>query len=292
MRYRIEHLTTYTYEEPVGLSYQIAHLRPLDTPWQRCHSHTLDVTPTPQARGEGEDYFGNAVCRFELAKPHAKLRILARSEVDVTRGAAPHIDAIEWEEAARHFDQPILALPDERAASEFVFDSPHAPVSEGALAFAARHFTPGRPLLKAVDSLMHAIHDEFEYDPDATHIGTPVEELLSLGRGVCQDFAHLMIAAIRAMGLPARYVSGYLLTAPPPGQARLVGADASHAWVSVFVPGTGWLEFDPTNAVRPGDEHIVLAYGRDFADVSPLRGVILGGGSHELDVAVTVTPLP
>ncbi|MGC3963772.1 MAG: transglutaminase family protein [Rhodocyclaceae bacterium] len=290
MRYRIDHITEYQYDEAVTLSYQVAHLRPLDTPWQRCIDHVVEVTPSPDQQQDTADYFGNPTTRFELAKPHTVLRVRAHSLVNVSRAKASQPTSLPWEEAAAHFRQPILASQDERSACEFLFATPHTPTNALVRAFAAEVFTPQRPITDALTALTELIHEGFDFDPDATHVGTSLNEVLALRRGVCQDFTHLMIAAVRAMGLPARYVSGYLLTRPPPGQVRLVGADASHAWVSAFVPGCGWLEFDPTNNVQPENEHIVLAYGRDFSDVSPLRGVILGGGNHALDVAVTVEP--
>lgn len=290
MRYCIDHVTEYRYDEAVTLSYQVAHLRPLDTPWQRCIDHVLEVAPSPDLRQDATDYFGNPTTRFEIARPHTTLKVRARSLVDVSRGGSSLPIPSAWEDVAAHFRQPILADRDERSACEFLFATPHTPTNEVVRAFFAAVFKPGRPTLETLMALMAHIHDGFEFDPDATRVETSLSEVLALRRGVCQDFTHLMIAAVRAMGLPARYVSGYLLTKPPPGQARLVGVDASHAWVSVFVPGCGWLEFDPTNNVRPTDEHIALGYGRDFSDVSPLRGVILGGGNHALDVAVTVEP--
>lgn len=290
MRLSITHLTRYRYSQTVGHSSQIAHLRPRDLPNQRCLSHTLQISPAADSLREDKDYFGNPITRFELCSPHDTLLVRAHSEVELTRDTGPLPDSPSWEEVQQHFAQPQWGINEDSAAGEFLFPSAYVPASQALRDFAEPDFVPGRPLLEVCDALMKRIHAEFDFDPDATHVATPLSEVLLIRRGVCQDFAHLMIGALRAMGVPARYLSGYLLTEPPPGQARLEGADASHAWVAVYVPDQGWTEFDPTNAVRPGNGHITLAWGRDFGDVSPLRGVILGGGSHQIDVEVTVRP--
>jgi transglutaminase-like putative cysteine protease len=191
----------------------------------------------------------------------------------------------------QYFAETRWGLDADSAAAEFLFPSAFVPHTPTLREYASASFTPDAEIVAASQDLMTRIHEDFEFDSAATHVTTSVETVLEIRRGVCQDFAHLMIGCLRALGLPARYVSGYLLTEPPPGQARLIGADASHAWVAVYVPEHGWLALDPTNNIVPGDKHIMLAWGRDFGDVSPLRGVILGGGEHEVDVGVTVTPL-
>lgn len=290
MRYSIEHITRYAYTQPVGLSFQIAHLQPRDGDGQRCLAHALEISPAPVTLNEDRDYFGNSVARFELATPHAELVVVARSEVERLRPDADLPDSPAWEDVQKRFASPLWGLGPVSAAGEFLFPSPNVPFSPALRDFALQDFVPGRPILTATSALMHRIHTEFEFDPEATHVATLVEQVLAMRRGVCQDFAQLMIGSLRALGLPARYMSGYLLTEPPPGQPRLEGADASHAWVAVFVPELGWFEFDPTNDLVPREAHITLAWGRDFADVSPLRGVILGGGAHEVSVAVTVRP--
>ncbi|MEL0029062.1 MAG: transglutaminase family protein, partial [Perlucidibaca sp.] len=222
---------------------------------------------------------------------HQSLTITAELQIEVLSRPQPDLEiSLPWDEVVdtcRYAGRPqphLDVLP-------FRQESPHVRIKHDFARYAADCFPAGRPVLAGARALMEQIHDEFTFDAEATHVGTPLMEVLEQRRGVCQDFAHLMIACLRSLGLPARYVSGYLLTQPPPGQPRLIGADASHAWISVWCPRTGWVDFDPTNRVIPDDQHITLAWGRDFSDVSPLRGVIIGGGSHTLDVEVTVLPL-
>lgn len=291
MRLRIEHTTHYAYSQPVGHSSQVAHLCPRELPGQRCLAHTLRVEPAPSYLREDKDYFGNPITRFDISTPHVELEVHASSEVELERETGELPDSPPWEALRARFAEPCWGMTDESQASEFLFPSPYIPSLPALREFCAADFPPGRPVLEACSALMARIHAEFSFDPAATHVATPLLDVLEMRSGVCQDFAHLMIASLRSQGLPARYQSGYLLTEPPPGQARLEGADATHAWVAVFVPGLGWIEFDPTNAVRPGNGHITVAWGRDFGDVSPLRGVILSGGEHEVSVAVTVRPV-
>ncbi|HPT50809.1 MAG TPA: transglutaminase family protein [Accumulibacter sp.] len=296
-RYHIVHETLYRYESPVSLSRQLLHLTPRDCVWQRCLKHAIIVNPEVTAARHREDCFGNPVSDLTLEFPHDRLNVRAESTVEVL----PHLPPLQhparensppWEEvraALAYGARPVLT-----DASRFQFESPYVRVKREFADYAAPCFTPRRPILDAVQALMSRIHSEFEFDPEATTIATPVLKVLADKRGVCQDFAHLMLSCLRSQGLAARYVSGYLLTQPPPGQPRMVGADASHAWVAVFCPkleGGRWVDFDPTNNLLPDTQHITLAWGRDFADVSPLRGIILGGDAHEPDVAVTVTPL-
>jgi transglutaminase-like putative cysteine protease len=290
MKLRVVHRTTYHYGEPVTTSHHEARLSPRDRESQRVLSHDLDVSPPPEARRRRFDYFGNRTISFSLSEPHRDLEVVARSLIELTALPPPPLDrSPPWEEvraklrADRHRD--VLD------AYAMTFDSPHVPASDQLLQYALPSFPAERPMLEAVRDLVARIHADFVYDPSATEISTPVLEVLSARRGVCQDFAHVAIGCIRALGLPARYVSGYLLTRPPPGKPKLVGADASHAWFATFVPGQGWVDFDPTNDVIPSDEHVTVAFGRDFDDVTPIRGVILGGGQHELAVAVDVDPV-
>ncbi|GAA5157677.1 transglutaminase family protein [Viridibacterium curvum] len=290
-RYHIEHVTHYSYSQTVGLSLQLAHLRPREDDAQRTVGHALHVSPQPAEIREDTDYFGNPVTRFELARAHQELIITAESEVTVERNASLPETSQPWEDVRAHFARTIWGLGLDADVAEFLFPSPHVPQSASARLYALESFTPERPVVEATADLMARIHADFEFDPDATHVATPIDTVLEIRRGVCQDFAHLMIACLRSLGLPARYVSGYLLTEPPPGQERLIGADASHAWVSLHVPEHGWLDFDPTNDMVPGNSHVTLAWGRDFTDVSPLRGVIQGGGDHTVKVGVTMTPI-
>lgn len=301
--YRVVHETSYRYASPVSLSHQHLHLTPRDCPWQSCLAHRIVTDPEPALSRSRLDHFGNSVVRLDIEAPHERLLVRAQSAVEVRQrrpeadpgrtdsAAAAVLDSPRWEEVAGAL--AFGASPVRADAARFLFESPYVRVKREFSDYAHASFGAQRPLLEAVSDLMRRIHADFEFDPRATTVATPVLRLLEDRRGVCQDFAHLMLACLRSLGLPARYVSGYLLTQPPPGQARMIGADASHAWVSVYCPdavGGQWVDFDPTNNLLPDTQHITLAWGRDFGDVSPLRGVILGGAAHQLDVAVTVTP--
>jgi transglutaminase-like putative cysteine protease len=252
--------------------------------------HELVVEPAPASRVQRIDYFGNAVDQFTILTPYDEMRVVGKSVVEVSGTEAPIApDAGAAWEAVRDelVYQPGAVY---ESAAEFSYPSPYAVTAPELAAFANASFVPGRPLVAAAVDLMHRIHEEFTFDRGATTIATPVTRVLEDRHGVCQDFAHLQIGCLRSLGLAARYVSGYLLTEPPPGQPRLVGADASHAWLSVWCPRLGWVDLDPTNDVLPSHRHVTLAWGRDYGDVSPLRGVVLGGGEHTLHVGVSVTP--
>lgn len=294
-RYRVVHETEYRYSSTVSMSRQTAHLAPRDCPWQRNLRHALRVEPQPTYRHASTDCFGNPLVRLEIDQPHRTLLAVAESDVEILARTLPGDPAASpaWEAVADHHAYRAGRVPDAAAleACRYRADSPFVRTGIELADFARDCFAPGTPLLVAVSRLTSAIHRQFRFDTEATQVATPLLDVLAQRRGVCQDFAHLMIGCLRAFGLPARYVSGYLLTTPPPGQPRLIGADASHAWVSVHCPGQGWIDFDPTNDVLPDLGHLTVAWGRDFGDVSPLRGVILGGGAHELDVRVTMTPL-
>ncbi|MCU1718779.1 transglutaminase family protein [Pseudomonas sp. 5P_3.1_Bac2] len=291
--YQILHDTHYRYASPVSLAQQLAHLWPRRCPWQRTLQQQLVVSPQPGQREDTLDVFGNPLTRLVFERPHEQLKVSAQLQVEVLPRAPVDIHASPaWEEVCAHLRYSGKPMDQgQLQACRFRFESPYVHLKQMFSAYAADCFSPGRPLLAAVDSLMQKIFSEFRFDAAATQVATPLAQVLEERRGVCQDFAHLMLACLRSRGLAARYVSGYLLTQPPPGQPRLIGADASHAWISVYCPKQGWVDFDPTNNVRPALEHITLAWGRDFADVSPLRGVILGGGSHDPEVQVTVLPL-
>ena len=288
-RYRIVHETRYLYESRVAVAQQLLHLTPRELPWQRRLSHSIDIEPQPSETTEHHDYFGNAVRHAVLDSPHDALTVRAESEVSVGSrcGGVIGPGSPAWESVRDrlHAVQEAGLLE----AAEFRFESPHIRFGPSLLEYAAGSFSPGRPFLEGVLELNRRIHADFAFDDSATGVATPIGEVLELRRGVCQDFAHLMTGCLRVMGLPARYVSGYILTTPPPGHVRMIGADASHAWVSAFCPAQGWVDFDPTNDLVVDDEHITLAWGRDFSDVAPMRGVILGGGEQELKVHVTVT---
>ena len=290
MIYRVTHETTYDYPYDVSISHNLAHLKARDCPGQTSLGHELHFSVPPAVFGSQVDYFGNPVTYFTVQEPHKKLKVSAINVVDIRPVIAPLASTTPpWDQVrdGLQFARDLESVD----ACQFTFDSPYIKTDEALRTYADPSFRPGRPILEGLLDLTQRIHADFKFDPTATTTATPLTEVLRLRRGVCQDFAHLEIGCLRSIGLAARYVSGYLETDPPPGRARLVGADASHAWVSVFCPGHGWIDVDPTNNQIPGERHIVLAWGRDYDDVSPLKGVILGGGGHQLKVAVDVEPI-
>jgi transglutaminase-like putative cysteine protease len=292
MLLQVIHTTRYAYAAPVRGAEHLAHLRPQADAGQKVLEHALQITPAPSRIRRSHDVYGNERAFFSLHVEHTSLEVTARSVVHTVPRAAC-TGGMAWEEVRERlaYRREAPYAP----AAEFAFASPCVPRDEAFIEFARPSFTASRPLQDACDHLMRRIHDAFRYEPHVTDATTPALEALRLRRGVCQDYAHVMLGCLRSLGLAARYVSGYLLTHPPPGQPRLVGADASHAWVEVHVPdpaqGAQWMGFDPTNARTPGEDCVVLARGRDFADVSPLRGVLQGGAHHLMHVAVTVTPI-
>jgi transglutaminase-like putative cysteine protease len=290
MRYWIVHETLYRYASPVALSHQLLHLTPRVLPWQTLHSHRIDIEAQPAEQTERRDDFGNAVRQVLIATPHQTLSVRAESEVSVTprANAAAAAPPSAWDALRERIHSIDETTPLEPA--QFLYESPHVECLPELADYARPSFAPRRPALEAALDLAACIHRDFKFDPRSTSVSTPLAEVMKLKRGVCQDFAHLMIGCLRTLGLAARYVSGYLLTVPPPGRPRLVGADASHAWVSLWLPHAGWVDLDPTNNCLVDDEHITLGWGRDFGDVTPMRGVILGGGEQELAVQVTVSP--
>jgi transglutaminase-like putative cysteine protease len=292
-RYRLVHETAYTYASPVALSRHRVHLAPRALPWQECREHVLQVIPQPEFFAVGEDPFGNPVTSLCIEADHATLNVRAESKVEVSSRPLPDDAATPcWEDVRARlvYRAKHPPSPEDLLATRFLFESSRVRNKRELAAWAASCFPEGAPLLGGVRALMHRIHDEFTFDPTATDASTPVMEAFERRRGVCQDFAHVMLSCLRSMGLAARYVSGYILTRPPPGRPRLVGADASHAWVSVYALEQGWIDVDPTNASFPDLEHVTLGWGRDYEDVIPVRGVLLGGGAQESEVRVTLTP--
>jgi transglutaminase-like putative cysteine protease len=286
VQYEIVHTTEYDYSQSVAVSHHLARLSPRVLPHQQCLHHDLQIEPAPAAMTTHTDYFGNAVTFFAMQGAHKRLTVRARSRVALQATSVPSpSDTPPWEAIADRTALPLEAL-------EFVFDSALIPARAELAAYARVAFPPGRPLLDAVLELTRRIHEEFTFDPEATTVATPVAEVFRSRRGVCQDFARLEIACLRSLGLPARYVSGYLETVPLPGRARLLGADASHAWLAVYCRKAGWIHVDPTNNLLPSRTHVTVAWGRDYNDVSPIHGVILGGGNHTLRVNVDVLRLP
>ncbi len=290
MRYKVTHRTTSTYEGPVTVGHYVARLTPRTLPFHHCPWHELVIRPQPVIQVQRSDAFGNLTSYFEIEGSHLELEVTSRCLIEVTPAPAGDPAASPaWEtvrEAARSERFGPASL-----AGEFLFASALIPLSPDYAAYALPSFPPGKPVLAGLIDLTERMFRDFKFDPAATDVATPVSKVFQLRRGVCQDFAQVMIACVRSLGLPARYVSGYLETLPPPGKPKLVGADASHAWVSVYCGEEfGWVDADPTNGILPTTRHLTLAWGRDFRDVSPLRGVTLGAGEHRLAVAVDVTP--
>ncbi len=288
MKFRITHITAYHYSDPVALSWNKACLLPRDTKRQRCLSGKLKIEPSPVAVRERSDCFGNRKSYFSLQKSHPELIVTAISEVDVS----PSLDLALLGNASWEDIRVQLATPGAEEVLEalpFLHESALVQGLRPLAAYARPSFVSGRPLVEAVGELMQRIYQDFKYDKGSTNIATPVAEVMTNHHGVCQDFAHLGVGCLRALGLAARYVSGYIETQPLPGTERLIGADASHAWFSVYCGADGWIDFDPTNNQVVSDQHVTLAWGRDFSDVSPLRGVAFGGGEHQVNVSVDVS---
>ncbi|WP_370240715.1 transglutaminase N-terminal domain-containing protein [Aeromicrobium sp.] len=291
-RYRVEHRTTYTYDDDVTDSYGLGHLVPRELAWQRVRDYGVVVSPDPGDVHTDVDFYGNAVTYFQVSAPHTELVVVGSGEVEV---AVPVVDdallARPWEQL-----RPLTSgggqLDGAWRAVDFALASPAVPLHAGARDYAASSLVPGRAVGEAVTDLMHRLHADFEYDAAATTVTSTVPEILAKRAGVCQDFAHLTLSALRAHGLAARYVSGYLATEPPPGKERIVGADASHAWVAVWLGGDEWLALDPTNDQWQNDRYVTVAWGRDYADVPPLKGVIFTEATTStLAVSVDVAPL-
>jgi transglutaminase-like putative cysteine protease len=284
--YEIRHKTTFQYEDFVSVSHHVLHLTPREHARQRRLESDLRVEPTPAVNAGGSDYFGNLVRRLTVQEPHERLVVDARARVEVQAPPEqPAIDVSEpWETVRDHLAQDI-------AVCEFAFDSPYAIGNEDVLRYARESFEPACTILGGARDLTARIFRDFEYRGGVSDVTTPVRDVFAMRQGVCQDFAHLELACLRSLGLAARYVSGYLLTRPPEGKEKLIGADASHAWLSVWAGNLGWVDLDPTNNMIPGVEHVTVAWGRDYGDVSPINGFIVGGGTHQVAVAVDVAPV-
>lgn len=315
MKYRITHTTLYQYSQAVGLCQNEARLQPRDFWRQQCQSNRLDISPKPSDFSERIDFFGNRVVYFAVQQAHTQLSVTSISDVMVfpNPGNLKLSTSLSWEVVRQQLQnvpmqlqsqiqsqqgqsqqQPMIAEKNLEYldVQQYLLDSPMVTTSDALSLYAQSSFLPNRPLLDVVQDLMQRIFNDFTYDPTFTTIATPLSDVLEHRRGVCQDFAHLAIGCLRAYGIAARYISGYIETITDPGKQRLVGADASHAWFSVYIPGIGWLDFDPTNNTRPNEQHITLAWGRDYADVTPLKGIAFGGGQHALSVSVDVLRLP
>jgi transglutaminase-like putative cysteine protease len=310
VKYRITHTTFYHYSQPVGLCQNEAKLQPRIFWRQQCHNSRFDIKPAPMDFSERTDFFGNRVAYFAIQQAHTQLIVTAISEVTIfpRQNNLDLLNQMTWEQVRSLLQEtPVqgqsqsqqgqIQIQDQNQmleildARQYILDSPMITISPELADYAQNSFLPNRTLVDVVHDLMGRIYKDFTYDPTFTTIATPLSDVLSFRRGVCQDFAHLAIGCLRAYSIAARYISGYVETLPEPGKPRLVGADASHAWFSVYIPGTGWLDFDPTNNTVPLDQHITLAWGRDYADVTPLKGIAFGGGQHTLSVSVDVLRL-
>lgn len=289
MRYRVRHTTLYAYSDSVDLATHMLHLQPrADLVGQSVVECGISVSPSPAARTEAIDHFGNCVSRIVINTPHKRFEVITEAVVDVAFPPPPEPSTtLPWEQVVA----AAAAGGESSAASEFLFESPLVPAVPAAGAYAEISFAPGRPILDALIDLNSRIRRDFTFRASVTGIGTPISRVLARREGVCQDFSHLMIAGLRGLGVPARYVSGYIRTKPPPGAPKMRGVDQSHAWVSAWLgPRDGWVGLDPTNGLIVADEHVMLGWGRDYHDVSPVRGVILGGGRHTLSVEVDLAP--
>jgi transglutaminase-like putative cysteine protease len=289
MNYTIKHRTWYAYAEPAPVCHNLLHLAPREAPRQTCRSHRLQITPAPASTSRRIDYFGNPIDYFSIEGTHTGLEVTSTSTVEVApRSTSATNDSPRWEDVV----QMAGAATPERQLQTYQLTLPSLRITPSAelRAYAVPSFSAHRPVVDAISDLTARIHADFAFDPKATTVHTPLPELLRIRRGVCQDFAHLATGCLRSMGLPARYVSGYLRTVPPPGRPRLVGADASHAWTSAWCGPLGWIDFDPTNNSPVSDSHITIAWGRDYGDVCPIQGVFVGGGDHSMGVSVDVIP--
>lgn len=283
--YKITHTTKYKYSDAVPVCHNVVHLAPRELPYQSCQDFSLLLNPAPPYRQRRVDYFGNLVDYFSIHVAHQGLTVTAHSLVrlsdkpDVTAS-----DSLPWEDVAQQVARDMS--PNGLGVRQFVYASPYIHDEPAIGDYVRESFWSGRPIIEAASDLNSRIHRDFRYDPKATTLNTSVSEVFRDRAGVCQDFAHFEIACLRSLGLPARYVSGYLRTVPPPGKPRLVGADASHAWLALWCGPAGWLDLDPTNNVAPQTDHVTIAWGRDYGDVCPIQGVVIGGGHHVMSVAV------
>jgi transglutaminase-like putative cysteine protease len=288
MHYKVTHTTRYTYHEPVSLCHNIARLIPRSTDKQVCKNAMLEIHPIPDILHEYEDFFGNKVTYFAIQHEHKSLTVTVSSEIVRTNTRALEFNLYEntpWEEVR---EQLHGLRPVDTDILQYIPETPMTPFFPEISDYALRSFTPRRPLFEATRDLMQRIYMNFEFEPGFTTITTPLSVVMAERKGVCQDFAHLAIACIRSMGLAARYVSGYIETLPPDGTEKLTGVDASHAWFSLFIPGSGWIDFDPTNNQLPSDQYLTIGWGRDYSDIVPLKGVIVSSGPHRLSVSVDV----
>jgi transglutaminase-like putative cysteine protease len=290
VNYRVRHSTRYTYTQPVAIAHNEVRLTPRSGGFQHARRTQLTIDPPPSVLSRQQDFFGNTVHFFTLQAPHHEMTVTAVSDVSLRTELPPTPDdTLPWEDVRAALPKDLSAIGLD--AHQFVFESPYVRWDDATVAYATPSFPAGRPLLAAALDLTRRIHVDFKYEPGTTSVATPIADVLKHRRGVCQDFTHLEIACLRSLGLAARYVSGYVLNLAGKKGERMVGGDASHAWLAVYEPDHGWIDLDPTNNTIPSDQHVTVAWGRDYGDVSPVKGVILGGGEHTIAVAVDVTPV-
>ncbi|MEL0456552.1 transglutaminase family protein [Flavobacteriaceae bacterium SZ-1-7] len=294
MIYQISHETSYKYEHGVTFCHNIATIKPKDMPGQKVLDYKLKISPKPTEISEKLDFFGNTITRFSIQQQHSKLKVKATSKVLRDYNMEPNIyDSLDGQNITLHQAQYALNgfHPELVNAKQFILESILvAKITPEIKAYAEVSFTPNRPIFEAAYELMQRIYTDFEFNTAVTNVATPIHEVMKEKKGVCQDFAQIAIACVRSVGLPARYVSGYIETLPPPGKEKLIGTDASHAWFSLYIPGFGWVDFDPTNNQIPKNQHIIVSYGRDYYDVPPLKGVIYSTGKNKMKVAVDIRP--
>lgn len=288
MIYHLKHRTTFEYSDEVNFVYNTLRLRPRDLPWQQVSSSKISVFPEPVVLSQRTDYFGNTVTFCSIEEKHAEMAVLIESVIDVQPRPEPKLDGVPWDTVREHLriDKSTEGLD----AFQFCFNSPGVQRFSETKEYCQASCIPTASAHQVAIDLMHRIHSEFSFDPTATTVSTPVLEVMDKRAGVCQDFAHLMISCLRSVGIAARYNSGYIQTTPPPGQPRLEGADASHAWVGVYCPTNGWLDLDPTNDKLANEQFVTIGWGRDYQDVSPVSGVMLGGGDHVVRAEVDMIP--
>lgn len=290
MQLQVRHKSLYRYTSDVTRSHHLLYLRPRATPQQKVIDAKIHIAPAPKYLVAMTDRYGNCADEIEIEEAHRTLEVTSEAHVSVE--PMPHVDpkaSMRWEDVRRLIERPTAELAQE--VVPFLFSGRYTAPDLAITAYAKRSFPEARPILAGAIDLMHRIHRDFKYAPGATDVMTPVEHSFAMRAGVCQDLAHIGIACLRSLGFAARYVSGYLLTHPPPGEAKLLGADRSHAWFSVYAPPFGWIDLDPTNDIQPSDQHITLAWGRDYGDVAPVSGTVVGGGPHTVEVSVDVAQL-
>jgi transglutaminase-like putative cysteine protease len=291
VRYNIDHRTIYTYLEPVSVCHNVLRLLPRDTERQVCRAVSVRIHPEPDVLREYEDFFGNRVIYFSIEKEHGQLTVVVHSEIEKRAAGGREMNLYDKTTVETVKQDLRDDMREAGEISQYIFETPMTAFDGAIEAYARVSFQPARPVLEASLDLMHRIHTDFEFTPGFTTVSTPLSVVMRERKGVCQDFAHFAIACIRSVGLPARYVSGYIETISPPGVEKLMGVDASHAWFSVYIPHLGWMDLDPTNNLLPADQHITIGWGRDYSDIAPMKGVILSSGSHGLSVSVDVRRL-